>query len=99
MGRLRSSELIQRHWGATEGEGSLSLRKFGQTGDRGGWRREGRVPREDVMQNCQGKPASLNSLQSDKGQGKEEEEMASSRTENGLDVWEFWDYEAKHWYS
>ena len=44
------------------------------------------MPREDDMQNCQSKPASLNSLQIDKGQGKEEEEMASSRTENGLDV-------------
>ena len=44
------------------------------------------MPREDDMQNCQSKPASLNSLQIDKGQGKEEEEMASSRTGNGLDV-------------
>lgn len=44
------------------------------------------VPREEDMQNCQGKPASLSTLESDKGQGKEEEEMASSRTGNGLDV-------------
>lgn len=44
------------------------------------------MPGEEDMQNCQGKPASLNTLYSGKGQGKEEEEIASSRTENGLDV-------------
>ena len=40
----------------------MSLRKLGQTGDGGGWRRKGRAPGEEAVQNCKGKSASLNTL-------------------------------------